>query len=217
MSSAEHPRRTRRGNRQRLKIHQFTTTFKQRNGYSPSYREIADEVGLAVSTVKFHLSILQEDGRLRRGPGQPRTLAEPADPALWPEAAEVDVPLLGQIAAGLPLLAEEQVESRFRLPRQLVGHGTLFMLRVKGDSMTGAGILDGDLVVVRQQPEAENGEIVAAQFDDAGTGEATVKTLQRANGHSWLLPANSAFTPIQADHAAILGKVVALVRPAGLD
>jgi repressor LexA len=108
----------------------------------------------------------------------------------------------------------ELAEETFLLPRRLVGRGTLFMLRVKGDSMTGAAITDGDLVVVRQQQVAENGEIVAAQLDRSGTAEATVKTLQRLDGHVWLMPHNPAYQPIPADNATILGKVVAVVRPA---
>jgi repressor LexA len=123
------------------------------------------------------------------------------------------VPLIGQIAAGVPLDAVELAEDTFRLPRRLVGHGTLFMLRVMGDSMTGAAIADGDLVVVRQQPVAENGEIVAAQLDGTEVAAATVKTLQRLNGHAWLMPHNPHYQPIPADNAAILGKVVAVVRP----
>ncbi len=125
----------------------------------------------------------------------------------------VEVPLIGQIAAGAPVDAVELAEDTFSLPRRLVGYGTLFMLRVRGDSMTGAAIIDGDLVVVRQQQAAENGEIVAAQLDGAGTDEATVKTLRRHDGHAWLMPHNPAYQPIPADDAAILGKVVAVVRP----
>ena len=169
---------------------------------------------LAVSTVSYHVSIMDQDGAVHRSRRQPRTIVEPADPAPPPGHDEVDVPLLGQIAAGIPLDAVELAEETFRLPRQLVGHGTLFMLRVRGDSMTGAAICDSDLVVVRQQPAAENGEIIAAQLDRDGTAEATVKTLQRLHGHTWLMPHNPAHQPIPADDATILGKVVAVVRPA---
>jgi repressor LexA len=130
------------------------------------------------------------------------------------ESDEVEVPLIGRIAAGVPIDAVELAEESFALPRRLVGYGTLFMLRVKGDSMTGAAIADGDLVVVRQQQAAENGEIVAAQLNLAETAEATVKTLQRRDGHVWLMPHNPAYQPILADDAMILGKVVAVVRPA---
>jgi repressor LexA len=154
------------------------------------------------------------EGGLNGRAGQPRTIVEPADPATRTEGDEVEVPLIGQIAAGIPLDAVELAEETFLLPRRLVGRGTLFMLRVKGNSMTGAAITDGDLVVVRQQQVAENGEIVAAQLDRSGTAEATVKTLQRLDGHVWLMPHNPAYQPIPADNATILGKVVAVVRPA---
>jgi repressor LexA len=125
------------------------------------------------------------------------------------------VPLIGQIPAGLPLDAVELAEGVYRLTRRLVGHGTLFMLKVKGDSMTGAAIADGDLIVVRQQPAADNGEIVAALCGGADVGQATVKMLQRINGHAWLMPRNPDYPPIPADDATILGKVVALIRPTG--
>ena len=115
---------------------------------------------------------------------------------------------MGRIAAGIPILAEEQVEDVFPLPRQLVGDGTLFLLKVAGDSMINAAIADGDWVVVRQQEDADNGEIVAAMVE----GEATVKTLKRSDGHAWLMPHNPAYTPILGDDATILGKVVAVLR-----
>jgi repressor LexA len=124
----------------------------------------------------------------------------------------VKVPLVGRIAAGVPLLAEEMIEDTSWLPRRLVGEGTLFMLRVAGDSMSGASIADGDLVVVRKQPVAENGEIVAAAITTEGEAEATVKTLERVNGHAWLMPQNPAYTPIPVDEAAVFGKVVAVLR-----
>jgi repressor LexA len=202
------------GDQHRREIHRFVRKFARREGHPPSQRQIADAVGLAVSTVWYHLSVMQEEGSVHRGRGQPRTIVEPTHPAPRPEDDEAEVPLIGQIAAGVPLDAIDLAEETFRLPRRLVGHGTLFMLRVKGDSMTGAAIADGDLVVVRQQPVAENGEIVAAQLDGTGTAEATVKTLQRLDGHAWLMPHNPAYQPIPADDATILGKVVAVVRPA---
>ena len=118
------------------------------------------------------------------------------------------VPLVGRIAAGVPITAEQQVEEIFPLPRQLVGKGELFMLKVSGESMIDAAICDGDWVVIRSQGTAENGEIVAAMLDD----EATVKTFRRRDGHVWLLPRNSAFEPILGDDATILGKVVAVLR-----
>ena len=148
-----------------------------------------------------------------RGAGRPRTAVEAGSPAAGPRPADgVKVPLVGRIAAGVPLLAQEMIEDTFWLPRRLVGEGTLFMLRVAGDSMSGAGIADGDLVVVSKQPVAENGEIVAAAITTEGEAEATVKTLQRANGHVWLMPQNPAYAPIPADEATIFGKVVAVLR-----
>jgi repressor LexA len=206
--------RTGAGDWQRRRILRFVQEFGRREGYSPSYREIAEELGLAVSTVAYHVSVLEQEGALHRGAGQPRTIVEPVDPATRAEGDAVEVPLIGQIAAGIPLDAVELAEETFLMPRRLVGRGTLFMLRVMGDSMTGAAITDGDLVVVRQQQVAENGEIVAAQLDRSGTAEATVKTLQRLEGHVWLMPHNPAYQPIPADDAIILGKVVAVVRPA---
>lgn len=202
------------GDWRRRKILQFVQEFARREGYSPSYREIAEELGLAVSTVSYHVSVLKQEGLLRREARQPRTIVKAPGSPPRSESDEVEVPLIGQIAAGVPLDAVEVAEETFLLSRRLVGHGTLFMLRVKGDSMTGAAITDGDLVVVRQQQTAENGEIVAAQLDRSGAAEATVKTLQRLDGHVWLMPHNPAYQPIPADDAVILGKVVAVVRPA---
>ena len=215
MAGTTQRRSTGPGDRNRREIRRFIQEFCRREGHPPSQREIADAVELAVSTVAYHVSVLQAEGAVRRGRGRPRTIVEPAGPSPQPGDDEVEVPLIGQIAAGVPLDAVELAEETFRLPRRLVGHGTLFMLRVTGDSMTGAAIADGDLVVVRQQPAAENGEIVAAQLDGAGTAEATVKTLQRLDGHAWLMPHNPDYQPIPADDATILGKVVAVVRPAG--
>jgi repressor LexA len=213
MDSPEHRKGTVAGDQQRRKILRLVQDFARCEGYSPSYREIGEKAGLAVSTVSYHVGVLERAGFLSREPRQPRTIAEPTDPATWADDDEVELPLIGQIAAGVGLDAERQTEETFLLSRRLVGHGKLFMLRVKGDSMTGAAIIDGDLVVVRQQPVAENGEIVAAQLDRMVT-EATVKTLRRVDGRVWLMPHNPAYQPIPADDAAILGKVVAVVRPA---
>jgi repressor LexA len=212
MSSSEH--RGRDGEWQRRRILQFAREFARREGYSPSYREMAEGLGLAVSTVSYHVNLLQQAGLLRREPGQPRTITGPADPAPPVEDDSVQVPLVGRIAAGFPVDAVEFAEETLLLSRRLVGYGKLFALKVKGDSMTGAAIIDGDLVVVRQQQQAENGEIVAAQLDGTATDEATVKTLQRNDGHVWLVPQNPAYQPLPADNAKILGKVVAVVRPA---
>jgi len=201
----------------------------QSRGFPPSMREIGDAVGLqSTSSVSHQLAVLEQKGYIRRDPNKPRALdvrapgeledrpsaaVSPlhpvADDALQAGApTPVMVPLLGRIAAGGPILAEQLVEEVFPLPRTLVGEGTLYMLRVQGDSMVDAAIADGDWVVVRQQPDAENGDIVAAMLD----GEATVKTFRRRDGHAWLLPQNPAYSPIPADQASILGRVVAVLR-----
>jgi repressor LexA len=215
MGSTTPSRRTGPGNSNRRMILRIAREFGRREGHPPSQREIAEEAGLAVSTVSYHLSILEQDGIVRRGARRPRTIVQPADPGAGPGPGVegVAVPLIGNVPAGIPLDAVELAEDTFWLPRRLVGHGTLFMLKIKGDSMTGAAITDGDLVVVRQQPAAENGEIVAAQLGGTATAEATVKTLQRLDGHAWLMPHNPAYQPISADDATILGKVVAVIRP----
>jgi repressor LexA len=191
----------------------------ERRGYPPSVREIGEAVGLSsASSVAHQLSVLQKKGWLRRDPNRPRALDVrlPGDhgPTALPATddtatpAPTYVPLVGRIAAGGPVLAEQAVEDVFPLPRELVGEGTLFMLKVAGDSMVEAAICDGDWVVVRQQPTAENGEIVAAMID----GEATVKTYKRRDGHVWLLPHNPAYEPIPGDDATILGRVVTVLR-----
>jgi repressor LexA len=136
---------------------------------------------------------------------------EPIRQAAQPSDSEAEVPLIGRISAGRPILAEESIEDTFRLPRQLVGEGPLFRLRVTGDSMINAGIAGGGLIVIGQQTVAENGEIVAAMLD--GTeAEATAKTLQRSDGRVWLMPQNANYTPIPGDDATILGRVVAVFR-----
>ncbi|GAA2570106.1 transcriptional repressor LexA [Winogradskya consettensis] len=184
-----------------------------RYGYSPSTREIGDAVGLAsTSSVSRHLRNLEELGFLRRG----RSVTRPVDVRMFLEPVErrdtnsstVGVPLVGTIAAGAPIMAEESTEEILNLPRDLVGRGTLFSLRVQGDSMVDAAICDGDIVVVRQQPDAYNGDIVAAMIDE----EATVKVFQRRRGHVLLEPRNPAYEPIDGDRAVILGKVVSVLR-----
>jgi repressor LexA len=189
-------------------------------GYPPSMREIGDAVGLkSLSSVTHQLNQLELAGRIRRDPNRPRALEvlSTETPALAPvtnilttsdDGDTAHVPMVGRIAAGIPITAEQQVEDVMPLPRQLVGKGDLFMLRVVGESMIDAAICDGDWVVVRQQNSAENGDIVAAMLDD----EATVKVFRQRDGHTWLLPRNSAFEPIVGDHAQILGKVVAVLR-----
>jgi repressor LexA len=206
------------------KVLQVIRDSVQKRGYPPSMREIGEAVGLvSTSSVSYQLSTLQSKGYLRRDPGRPRTveIRLPGHPAIRHEQVADDdammditsqepayVPIVGRIAAGGPILAEEHIEDIFPLPRQLVGNGTLFLLKVVGDSMVNAAIADGDWVVVRQQPVADNGEIIAAMID----GEATVKTFKRAGDHIWLMPHNPAYTPIPGDEAEVLGKVVAVLR-----
>jgi repressor LexA len=194
-------------------------------GYPPSMREIGDAVGLAsLSSVTHQLNQLELSGYLRRDPNRPRALevlielpqssddVPAGDADSFQAGAQIAdaamVPLVGRIAAGVPILADQQIDEVFPLPRQLVGKGELFMLKVVGESMIDAAILDGDWVVVRQQKTAENGEIVAAMLDN----EATVKVFRQRDGHTWLLPRNSNFEPILGDHAEILGKVVSVLR-----
>jgi repressor LexA len=201
------------------------TDFGRQRRYAPTMREIGTAVGLAsTSSVSYQLSVLQAKGYLRRDPRRPRTVEvrlpgraavrlevkDLADAVEVPaeETRSIPVPLVGYIAAGIRNVAEQDIEDTLQLPKQLVGEGTLFLLRVRGDSMINAAIADGDMVVVRQQPKAENGEIVAAMID----GEATVKTLQRAKGQIWLMPHNPAYPPVSAKDVTILGKVVALLR-----
>jgi repressor LexA len=199
----------------------------QRHGYAPTLREIGEAVGLAsTSSVSHQLSRLEQKGCLSRGAGRPRTavVLPVADPAMEPDADHASgdiggqrvarVPLVGRIAAGGPILADESIEDIIPLPRQLVGEGNLIMLRVVGDSMINAAIADGDLVVVRRESDVENGDIVAATFDSdtSADREATVKTFKKSDGHVWLIPHNPAYVPILGDEAKILGKVVAVLR-----
>ncbi|MFM9877944.1 MAG: transcriptional repressor LexA [Rhodoglobus sp.] len=190
-------------------------------GYPPSMREIGDAVGLSsLSSVTHQLNQLELSGYLRRDPNRPRAMevlidlpsleggdspSESTSPAV---GDAVMVPLVGRIAAGIPITADQQVDEVFPLPRQLTGKGELFMLKVVGESMIDAAICDGDWVVVRQQQTAENGDIVAAMLDH----EATVKVFRQRDGHTWLLPRNSNFEPILGDHAVVLGKVVTVLR-----
>jgi repressor LexA len=201
----------------------------EKRGYPPSMREIGEAVGLtSSSSVAHQLKVLEEKGFLKRDPNRPRALEvflpevmaarrsmSSAEETSYDETGIGDampaatyVPMVGRIAAGGPILAEERVEDIFPLPKQLVGDGQLFLLEVSGDSMIDAAICSGDYVVIRQQPTAENGEIVAAMID----GEATVKTFQRRNGNVWLLPHNDAYDPIDGTNATILGKVTAVLR-----
>ena len=204
--------------RQRLVLEYIHRSVSER-GYPPSMREIGDAVGLtSPSSVKHQLASLERKGFIRRDPNRPRAIE-----VRLPDAAEssIDltdsgnampvaayVPVVGRIAAGGPILAEQSVEDVFPLPKQLVGDGQLFLLKVVGDSMVDAAICDGDWVVVRQQPTAENGDVVAAMLDD----EATVKTFKKRDGHIWLMPHNPNYEPILGDDAVIVGKVTAVLR-----
>jgi repressor LexA len=224
------------------RILQVIRDFAQRRGYAPTLGEIGEAAGLASrSSVSYQLSILQRKGYLRRTTRRPRTieLRLPGQPTIRLEVedlagaadfppqdpASVPVPLYGQVAAGPQNLTERligdtwdrPIGDTWDLPQELVGDGTLFRLRIRGDSMINAAIADGDMVVVRQQSEAENGDIVAAMID----GETTVKTLQLVNGQVWLMPHNPSYAPIPwpipredatIEDAAILGKVVAVLR-----
>ncbi len=205
--------------RQRTILQVIRTSVSTR-GYPPSIREIGDAVGLnSTSSVAHQLRTLERKGYLRRDPNRPRAVdvrgVDDAAPARVTEVAGSDalpepafVPVLGRIAAGGPILAEEAVEDVFPLPRELVGEGSLFLLKVVGDSMVDAAICDGDWVVVRQQNVADNGDIVAAMID----GEATVKTFKRTGGQIWLMPHNPVFDPIPGNDAVILGKVVTVMH-----
>ncbi|WP_134772733.1 transcriptional repressor LexA [Ornithinimicrobium flavum] len=223
-------------NRQRRVLDVIRDSVDAR-GYPPSLREIGDAVGLtSPSSVAHQLKMLERKGFLRRDPHRPRAIevvnpgaeghgyrrgdtdggtVSPTTETTYDETGIGDsrprpsyVPLVGRIAAGGPILAEEAVEDVFPLPRQLVGDGELFLLNVVGDSMVDAAICDGDWVVVRRQPTAVNGDIVAAMLDN----EATVKTFRNTNGKTWLIPHNPAYEPIDGDHAVILGKVTAVLR-----
>jgi repressor LexA len=189
----------------------------KRRGYPPSVREIGEAVGLtSPSSVAYQMGVLEKNGFLRRDPNRPRALDVRSPEELEPDTTEDAasrpepkyVPMVGRIAAGGPILAEQAIEDVFPLPKELVGEGTLFLLKVSGDSMVDAAICDGDWVVVRQQPVAETGDVVAAMIE----GEATVKTYRQRDGHVWLVPHNPAYEPIPGDEATILGRVVTVLR-----
>ncbi len=178
-------------------------------GYPPSVREIGQAVGLSsTSTVHSYLRRLEKKGMLSRDPSKPRALEVLRAKELFPHPEIKVLPVLGRVAAGMPLLAVENQEGTLPLPEELTGHGEFFILRVRGDSMVEAGIIDGDLVVVRRQPTAENGDIVVALIDD----EATVKRFFRENSHIRLQPENRSMAPIIVREVVILGKVTALLR-----
>lgn len=212
--------------RQRAVLGVIRKAVKDR-GYPPSIREIGDAVGLnSTSSVAYQLKELERKGFLRRDPNKPRAvdvrLDEPEESETTANGTEAEarpqvpegvaaptyVPIVGSIAAGSPILAEQNIEEYMGLPEELVGQGELFMLRIVGDSMIDMGIYDGDWVVVRSQNVAENGEVIAAMID----GEATCKEWSEDSSGKWLIPHNEEFEPIRAEHATILGKVVTVLR-----
>ena len=222
MATAPRPALTAR----QQKILDAIRTEIEQKGYPPSMRQIGDMVGLAsLSSVTHQLGRLETMGYIRRDPKLPRAIEvldengvgmHGSASSSLPELPNfevgdedlVPVPLVGRIAAGGPITAEQSVEDVLALPRQLVGSGKLFMLKVKGDSMIDAAICDGDWVVVREQHTANNGDIVAALLDD----EATVKVFRQVDGHTWLMPRNSNYEPIMGDRATVMGKVVSVLR-----
>jgi repressor LexA len=198
------------------KILDAIVSYRKDKGYNPTMREVGEAVGLSsTSSVSYQLSQLRELGYLSKADAGQRAMdVLKSAPGMSVESRQeindnvVSIPLVGRIAAGGPLLAEQNIESHFTLPRELVGQGDLFMLKVQGDSMIDAAICDGDWVVVRQQQTAEQGDIVAALLEEG----ATVKVFKQSNGQTWLLPRNSSFDPIDGTHAVIMGKVVSVIR-----
>ena len=196
-----------------VSILDFIKTSSESQGYAPSMREIGEAAGLnSPASVKYQLDILEEKGFIRRDADRGRAMEVVLPDSMTGAGAHTDktrfIPLVGSIAAGVPITADQQVDETFPLPESLVGKGDLFMLKVKGESMINAAICDGDYVVIRQQKDANNGDIVAAMID----GEATVKTFSRKGGHIWLLPANDDFAPIDGDGCEVLGIVTAVLR-----
>jgi repressor LexA len=198
------------------KIVEAIVSYRNDKGYNPTMREVGEAVGLSsTSSVSYQLSQLRELGYLSKADAGQRAMdVLRSVPGVNDDSGRsifgnvVSIPLVGAIAAGGPILAEQNIESHFTLPRELVGNGDLFMLKVQGDSMIDAAICDGDWVVVRQQQNADNGDIVAALLEDS----ATVKVFKQNNGQTWLLPRNSAYDPIDGTHAVIMGKVVSVIR-----
>ena len=199
----------------RRRILEFIAEQIRERGYPPSVREIGEAVGLtSPSTVHAHLQVLEREGYLQRDPTKPRAIIvswEPSSGAAIRVRPVAHVPLIGHVAAGTGVLAEESVEELLPIPRDLTGSGELFMLKVRGDSMIGAGIFDGDFVVVRRQPDAESGDIVVAGI---GEDEATVKTLRKRRTKVVLVPANPAYSEMEldADQVVIYGRVVTVLR-----
>ena len=198
--------------RRQREIYDFILSFTNEHGYPPSVREIGTAVGLkSPSTVHFHMKGLEESGLIVKAEGKTRAISLPGAPlggvGEEPDPHADQVPVVGSVAAGSPILAQECIEDYLTFDTQGLS-GEHFALKVRGESMLGAGILPGDLVVVHRQQEVRNGEIAVALFED----EATVKTYQRKDGQVWLLPANPEYQPIDGTHAEIIGRVVAVVR-----
>ena len=203
-------------------IYEYICSYTKDHGYPPSVREIGSAVGLASpSTVHMHLKALEEKGYIKRDSKKPRTIeVVPEESAASDHGTKlvdvhedvdknvIQLPLVGRVAAGLPILAEQNVEEVLTLPTSIVGAASSFILRVRGQSMINAGIFDGDYIVVKEEHEAHNGEIVVALIDDS----ATVKTFYKEDGHVRLQPENDAMEPIYADNPTILGRVTALIR-----
>ncbi|WP_025274109.1 transcriptional repressor LexA [Haloglycomyces albus] len=208
------PSKKRKLTRRQQQVLEYIEEFINNRGYPPSVREIGAEVGLAsASSVAYQMKQLERKGYLSRMAGRPRAVGVRQNTPGGVQSCSQHprpryIPMVGEIAAGQPILAEERDYDVMPLPAEFVGEGVHFLLKVKGDSMIEAAICDGDWVVVRQQPDALNGEIVAAMID----GEATVKTWKKQNAQQWLLPANRLYDPIDATHAEILGRVVAVMR-----
>ena len=209
------------GKRQ-LAIYEFIKSYSDEHGYPPSVREIGAAVGLASpSTVHMHLKVLEEHGLIKRDSKKPRTIEVMDKRAAAPEPEGelasvtqdvsnnvINLPLVGRVAAGTPILAEQNIEDTLSLPTSIVGDASSFVLRVNGESMINAGIFDGDYIVVKEQSDARDGEIVVALIDDS----ATVKTFYREHGRIRLQPENDTMEPIYADNPVILGRVTALIR-----
>jgi repressor LexA len=203
-------------------ILEFVQDYIERNSYAPTLQEIGEAVGLGnPSSASYQVKVLERKGYLRREAGRPRAMAVVTIPdgragdigaGGTGEDQMAPVPLVGLVRAGDPIFVHEDLQDVIQMPKQLVGEGELIMLRVRGDSMIDAAVVDGDLVVVRKETDVENGDIVAAMIDTDAGMEATVKTLRRLNGHVWLMPHNPAYTPIDGDKADIIGKVVTVVR-----
>ncbi len=199
----------------RREILEFIGCCLRKRGYPPSVREIGEAVGLASSaTVHSHLAVLQREGYLERDPTKPRAIQvryEPTSQVAMAAGPVRHIPLVGDVAAGTGVLAQENVEEIVALPEDFTGTGSLFMLRVRGDSMVEAGIFDGDYVVVRQQPEAENGDTVVAGIPG---DEATIKVFARRGGKVVLTPRNSALSPMELspDEVTVYGRVVTVLR-----